>query len=67
MDTTEILLGARLTVEGLADRLAEILGNEADSAGSVSSEWTMRDARCTFDRHYRPQRRACLRWCVADT
>ena len=44
MDTTEILHGARSTVEGLADRLAEILGAQADAAGKVSSEWTVRDA-----------------------
>jgi len=44
MDTTEILQGARMTVEGLADRLAEILAAQADAAGNVSSEWTVRDA-----------------------
>ncbi|HEY7814632.1 MAG TPA: maleylpyruvate isomerase N-terminal domain-containing protein [Nakamurella sp.] len=44
MDTTEILHGARMTVEGLADRLAEILAAQADAAGKVSSEWTVRDA-----------------------
>lgn len=45
MDTTEILHGARSTVEALADRLAEILAvPTADVASRVSSEWTVRDA-----------------------
>ena len=44
MDTTEILHGARATVEGLADQLAEILVAKADATSNVSSEWTVRDA-----------------------
>lgn len=44
MDTTEVLHGARLTVEGLAERLAEILAAREDASGSVSPEWTVRDA-----------------------
>ena len=44
MDTTEILHGARLTVEDLADRLIEILRAQADMRSKVSSEWTVRDA-----------------------
>jgi hypothetical protein len=44
MDTTEILHGARLTVEGLGDRLSEILVAKADATSNVSSEWSIRDA-----------------------
>ena len=44
MDTTEILQGARMTVEGLADRVAETLAAQADAAGNVGSEWTVRGA-----------------------
>ena len=44
MDSTEILHNARLTVESLADRLAEIMADSADTASRVTADWTIRDA-----------------------